>query len=96
MGPHGGPMGPHGAHGTHGAPWGAAASGSGAKLANVPPLGKTFFQKKYQKDRMGPKIQNVNFWVKTPNLRLEILSRTVDFPRPGDLFLTISRKSEIL
>ena len=47
-------------------------------VANFPIFGKTFFQKKY------PKIQNVNFGVKTKVVRTEILHILVPIPSRGD------------
>merc|ERR1711998_721248 len=62
----------------------------GPNWANVPPLGKTFFQKKYQKSKMS------TFGSKTKVVRAEILHILVPKPSRGDLYLTISRISMIL
>ena len=59
-------------------------------MANVPPLGKTFFRKSTKKSGMS------TFGSKTKVVRAEILHILVPKPSRGDLYLTISRISMIL
>ena len=59
-------------------------------MANVPPLGKTFFRKSTKKSGMS------TFGSKTKVVRAEILHILVPIPSRGDLYLTISRVSIIL
>ena len=73
-----GPIGPHGAPWGSMGPYGALWGPMGPNVANFPIFGKTFFQKKY------PKIQNVNFGVKTKVVRTEILHILVPIPSRGD------------
>ena len=70
-------QGAHGPHGAHGGPM-------GPNLANVPPIGKTFFRKSTQK------IQNVNFGVKTKVVRTKILHIWVGLAACRDPYLTVS------
>ena len=62
----------------------------GRLMANVPPLGKTFFRKSTKKSGMS------TFGSKTKVVRAEILHILVPIPSRGDLYLTISRISIIL
>ena len=62
----------------------------GRLMANVPPLGKTFFRKSTKKSGMS------TFGSKTKVVRAEILHILVPIPSRGDLYLTISRISMIL
>ena len=62
----------------------------GRLMANVPPLGKTFFRKSTKKSGMS------TFGSKTKVVRAEILHILVPIPSRGDLYLTISRVSMIL
>ena len=62
----------------------------GRLMANVPPLGKTFFRKSTQKSKMS------TLGVKTKVVRAEILHILVPIPSRGDLYLTISRVPIIL
>ena len=61
----------------------------GRLMANVPPLGKTFFRKSTKKSGMS------TFGSKTKVVRAEILHILVPKPSRGDLYLTISRPSRI-
>ena len=61
----------------------------GRLMANVPPLGKTFFRKSTKKSGMS------TFGSKTKVVRTEILHILVPKPSRGDLYLTISRFSRI-
>ena len=62
----------------------------GRLMANVPPLGKTFFRKSTKKSGMS------TFGSKTKVVRTEIVHILVPIPSRGDLYLTISRVSIIL
>ena len=62
----------------------------GRLMANVPPLGKTFFRKSTKKSGMS------TFGSKTKVVRTEILHILVPKPSRVDLYLTISRVSIIL